>query len=97
MDLSQNIGTDCLDGAGCYFGCSGRGYRGVRENDFANSQRIDNEVKKHVYEPVSERFIKDIFDCCYPDSCEDYDSEHCNDFFDRYDWRYNRSLCNTCP
>jgi len=88
-----NIGTDCLLGTGCYFGCGGAGWRPVKPNDFV-IQRIDTTTgKKHAYEPVSERFIKEIFECCFPQDCKNYNSVKCSDFARKYP-KY--SSCNVC-
>lgn len=91
----QNVGTDCLAGTGCYFGCSSAGWRPTKQNNFANifSQRIDLRGKKHTLEPVSERFLGEIFECCYPRDCEKYNYSKCSDFAERYP-KY--SSCNIC-
>jgi hypothetical protein len=92
---NHNIGTDCMEDTGCYWGCSGAGYRPGEDNNFANrfTQRIDILSRKHTYDPVSERFVQDIFDCCYPGNCSNYNYTYCSDFSERY-WEYG--MCNTC-
>jgi hypothetical protein len=100
---NHNIGTECINGTGCYWGCATAGYRPVSPNNFADrfSQTIDSSGKKHIYEPVSEKFIRDIFNCCYPQSCTQYDSNYCRNFSRTYP-QYERcsnpaiSGCKVC-
>ncbi len=96
MDFqNRNIGINCALSTGCYLGCSGAGYRPVPENNFADrfSQRIDDAGKKHIYEPISERFVSDIFKCCYANSCTGYNKAYCSDFSQRYP---EYASCNVC-
>ncbi|MDQ5938321.1 MAG: hypothetical protein QG603_751 [Patescibacteria group bacterium] len=100
FDFDHNMGTDCIAGTGCYLGCSGAGYRPTPDFNFTSQahQRVDQKGRKHVYEPVSERFVADIFNCCYPSSCDNYDSNYCSDFSQRYStFSEIYASCNTCP
>ncbi|MDO8517573.1 MAG: DUF4215 domain-containing protein [Nanoarchaeota archaeon] len=96
-----NLGTDCLEGTGCYWGCTGYGYRPTKGGNFATieTQRIDKLGKRHTYDPVSERYLSDLFECSFPTSCENYDYKKCSDFFSRY-LRFEsfKDICNvkTC-
>lgn len=100
FDFDHNIGTGCIAGTGCYLGCSWAGYRPTPDFNFTDqaNQRIDQKGRKHVYEPVSERFVEDIFNCCYPSSCDNYDQNYCLDFSQRYSTLMQvYANCNTCP
>ncbi|MBU2634036.1 MAG: hypothetical protein KJ674_02215 [Nanoarchaeota archaeon] len=81
---TENIGTNCLEGAGCYFGCQGHGWRSHPAGNLA-AQWIDNNNKIHGYDIPSENFIKNLFDCCHPENCVNYNHNECNEFFDKWE------------
>jgi len=81
---TENIGTNCLEGAGCYFGCQGHGWRSYPYGDLA-AQWIDTNNLMHGYDVPSENFIKNLFNCCHPENCVNYDREECNEFFDKWE------------
>ncbi len=64
---SHNIGTQCIAGTGCYWGCDGNGYRSLPINNFVyvstykEMVRTDSQGKKHMYGPIAENYIKDKY------------------------------------
>jgi len=96
----ENIGQDCIEGAGCYLGCQGQGFRSHLHGDLA-VQWVDKEGNKHGYDAPGDRFLEQMLECCHTQNCNDYDFEICNEFVDTYKFKslnYNDryTFCNIC-
>ena len=95
-----DIGVDCINGAGCYFGCQGHGFRAHPYGDLA-AQRVDENGIKHGYDAASELFLSEVFNCCFPQDCDSFNYELCNNFVNNYkfktlNYKDRFSDCNVC-
>ncbi len=103
-----NSGTSCIEGAGCYYGClgygeQGHGWRSHFTGDLA-AQWIDSRGRKHGFDPVSGRFLREILECCFPKDCGNYNYQKCSDFVKKYSashphkylFPFRHSSCNIC-
>ncbi|MBI2671452.1 hypothetical protein HYX16_00800 [Candidatus Woesearchaeota archaeon] len=70
-----NIGIDCLEGTGCYFG-SLLGQFAWRPNKNREDSLMDFQ-DAGKFDPVSERQIEKVINCCYPDNCNNFPSLDC--------------------
>ncbi|MBU1202385.1 MAG: hypothetical protein KJ583_00005 [Nanoarchaeota archaeon] len=79
----KDIGVDCIGDDGCYWGCfsngGGAGYR-PRNQDQLTDQRVDSNNKKHHYSFVAERYVENIFDCCFNSDINNYNYTKCENF-----------------
>ncbi len=74
----KNIGVNCLEGTGCYYGTY---YPGDwRPTDAYNTIMMGGG---NEYDPVSVRALELKIKCCYPQGCEDFPSE-CKEYSEKY-------------
>ncbi len=81
-----DIGTNCKEGTGCYYGCMGRGFRSHTEENLA-AQWIDNAGRLQGYDVPTRDFINDVLHCCHPSTCDEdaYDYSNCEAFRETYE------------
>lgn len=92
---NENIGIDCLEGSGCYYGASYGNYawRPVEDEDESIMYSLDAER----FDPVSERHIENVLKCCYANDsdvtyCQQFRSEF-NEFLRNYGFKKKLGIC----
>lgn len=73
---SENIGIDCIDNAGCYFGAGHNNYqwRPILKNEESIMYKPGDSEK---FDAISESHLKTIFECCLSLNAN---SEYCSNF-----------------
>ncbi len=93
-----NIGLDCQDGAGCFFGVPGQYDPNVNQGvwrpfDTQGIMTVSSIDGTQTYNSIESNTIETVFDCCYPQSCSNYPAAKCSQFASTYP-RF--STCNSC-
>lgn len=75
----ENIGINCIPGAGCYFGAlyGQQIWRSIRDK---NESIMDDHMLSENYNAVSIRHLQKVFDCCYPKTCTGFPAQECSKF-----------------
>jgi hypothetical protein len=71
-----NIGKNCIGNSGCYFGSNG--YINIWRSSPENNQIMG--AGSEYFSDANKEHLKNLIDCCHPSSCEDFDTQKCEQF-----------------
>jgi len=86
----KNIGLNCVANSGCYYGAFGknvwRSVQGTQTGDFSKTNSVMNDDTRFVknFGSVEIKSMDKIFQCLYPQSCNNYDTQGCKDLSLKY-------------
>ena len=96
---NKDIGIGCIGNSGCFYGANGqvawRSVKATYENeDSTNSIMNDNNKNIWDFGDVEIGILNKVFDCCYPQNCNDYPQYDCQELSKKYRLFKNCTSCN---
>ena len=81
---NKNIGINCIGNSGCFYGANGQiAWRSV---DGLEVDSIMNNEQREVWNfgDVELKTLNKIFDCCYPQNCNNFNQQECQNLANKY-------------